>query len=42
MRKIKQLIVRKVKQANSKPHKTKTKNVQRQHRFFDTLGQKVG
>lgn len=40
MRKIKQLIVRKVKQANSKLHKTKTKNAQRQHRFFGTLGQK--
>ena len=40
MRTIKQLIVRKVKQANSKPHKIKTKNAQRQHRFFGTLGQK--
>ena len=39
MRKIKQLIVRKVKQANSKPHK-KTKNAQRQHRVFGTLGEK--
>jgi len=42
MRTIKQLIVRKVKQANSKHHKTKTKNTQRQYRFFGTLGQKVG
>jgi hypothetical protein len=42
MRTITQLIVRKIKQANSKPHKTKTKNAQRQHRFFGTFGQKVG
>jgi len=42
MRKITQLIVRKVKQANSIPQKAKTKNAQRQHRFFGTLGQKVG
>jgi len=42
MRKIKQLIVRKIKQANSKPHKTKKNNAQRQHRFFGNLGQKVG
>jgi len=50
MRTIKQLIVRKVKSPkpfklkiqNYNNPKTKTKNAQRQHRFFGTLGQKVG